>query len=396
MPPKKRKNNRKNNRRNQRNQKNNRNQNKQKTENTSQENQNKNKNQSQITKNKKQNKKNNRYQGNKNKKKGKGKGKGKVQGREQVDLFENENQEEKQKYVKGYQKRKKQYQVKKETKIDKEFAALKKQLIKVGLKIREVKPDGNCLFRSVADQMHGDPNLHSRIRSEVTNFMTKSRMFFEPFIEIDFNTYIKKMIQDRTWGGHVELQAISACYCVNIVVHQADEKSWRIKNFDVPFQTLHLAYEFGDHYDSIRNSTDSLIRGVKPTEIDINENAKKRNEEKQKSKMKKESENKDEETLANEALTLMNIINLSNIDFAKHMIKEHSTIQSALDFLLLNDYFLLEQQWTHEYFEKMKIEKKKEKEMESQKRLQKQQSQEKKKNTFKQQEKLSNKQRKYV
>jgi len=47
---------------------------------------------------------------------------------------------------------------------DKSFGA---QLAVMGLKIREVIGDGNCLFRALADQLDGDDNAHRRHRQDV-------------------------------------------------------------------------------------------------------------------------------------------------------------------------------------------------------------------------------------
>ena len=38
----------------------------------------------------------------------------------------------------------------------------KKRMDEKGLCVVDMKPDGNCLFRSVADQVFGDPELHNQ------------------------------------------------------------------------------------------------------------------------------------------------------------------------------------------------------------------------------------------
>jgi hypothetical protein len=32
-----------------------------------------------------------------------------------------------------------------------------------GLCVRDMEPDGNCLFRSISDQVFGNPELHNRV-----------------------------------------------------------------------------------------------------------------------------------------------------------------------------------------------------------------------------------------
>lgn len=55
----------------------------------------------------------------------------------------------------------------------------------LGVYIREIVGDGNCLFRSVADQLYNDQERHRELRTEVTNYMRNHRTFFEPFVSED-------------------------------------------------------------------------------------------------------------------------------------------------------------------------------------------------------------------
>lgn len=88
------------------------------------------------------------------------------------------------------------------------FAAFQKQLAGLQLSIRDVKGDGNCLFRSLADQMEGDVNQHATYRHAIVEFMLKNPDDFEPFIDTDehsFLDYCKKMSKNGEWGGNMEL-----------------------------------------------------------------------------------------------------------------------------------------------------------------------------------------------
>ncbi len=48
-----------------------------------------------------------------------------------------------------------------------DLAKFSTQLAVFGLKIKEVKGDGNCLFRTIADQMEGDENKHLEYRKQI-------------------------------------------------------------------------------------------------------------------------------------------------------------------------------------------------------------------------------------
>jgi len=77
---------------------------------------------------------------------------------------------------------------------DKSFAS---QLAKMGLEVREVIGDGNCLFRALADQLDGDDHAHLRHRQDVVRYITEHRDDFEPFIEDDvpFTQHVHNLAQ---------------------------------------------------------------------------------------------------------------------------------------------------------------------------------------------------------
>jgi hypothetical protein len=61
--------------------------------------------------------------------------------------------------------------------------------------------------------------------------------------------YLRNMKQDKTWGGNIELQAMSLLFQINIAIHQLNSPRWEIVNF-AGGKTIHLSYHDGDHYAS--------------------------------------------------------------------------------------------------------------------------------------------------
>ncbi|KAJ3431073.1 otu domain-containing protein [Anaeramoeba flamelloides] len=225
---------------------------------------------------------------------------------------------------------------------DEQLLKLKKQLRTNGLKIREVKSDGNCLFRSLADQLNGNPNLHYEVRSKVADHLNSHRIEYEAFIvDYSFEDYVKKISKDREWGGNLELQIASSIYTVNLVIHQPGSTPWRIKNFENPLRTLHLAYLFGDHYDSVRNLTDSFEIGVQPSKILLIEQS--QNNEKNSSSSTQKSF--DPEMLEEDAMTLISILGYGEQEFAKEMILTYGDLDGATEALILGDGKQIENDW---------------------------------------------------
>ena len=139
-----------------------------------------------------------------------------------------------------------------------ELFKLKQQLRPFGLEVREITGDGNCLFRAISDQMTGSENMHSEYRNLACEFMSNNSEDFAPFVEDDqtFESYISSMKNTSTWGGNMELQALSLVLEVNIKIHMVDRPIWEIKNNNA-WRFIHLSYHDGDHYNSVRLKGDN-------------------------------------------------------------------------------------------------------------------------------------------
>ncbi len=73
------------------------------------------------------------------------------------------------------------------------------QLHTAGLRVLEIEGDGNCLFRSIADQLHGDDTQHADLRQQAVAYMRNNPDDFAPFVEDDepFEAYCKRMCEVR-------------------------------------------------------------------------------------------------------------------------------------------------------------------------------------------------------
>ena len=134
-----------------------------------------------------------------------------------------------------------------------EEAELREQLHELGLRVKEVAADGNCFFRAMCDQRWGDEDEHLHLRRLTIEYMKANRDDFEPFIEDDekWDAYVERMGEDGTWAGNMELQAASLVCMTNVCVHQAGQPRWEIVNFPTADRWFHVAYEGGDHYNSV-------------------------------------------------------------------------------------------------------------------------------------------------
>eukprot|EP00842_Homolaphlyctis_polyrhiza_P006320 jgi/Hompol1/668/HPOL_000980-RA len=151
---------------------------------------------------------------------------------------------------------------------------LKNQLADLGLQIKDMTGDGNCLFRALSDQMHGDASQHHSVRQKVCDHIESHSALYAPFLDegTTVESYAKQMRKNGVFGGNLEIVACARDSNVDIAVHQADSPIWIVSgaledesgansNSKAPAAgsllaarpVLHIAYHSWEHYSSIRN-----------------------------------------------------------------------------------------------------------------------------------------------
>jgi len=123
-----------------------------------------------------------------------------------------------------------------------------------GWYIVPMRNDGNCLFRSVAHQVYGDPELHALVRAKCVEYIACERAFFKDFISDRFEDYIERMKRDGEWGDHVEIQAMSELYNRPIVIYAyslTPLKTYQGGHGASADRPIRLSYHMSSHYNSI-------------------------------------------------------------------------------------------------------------------------------------------------
>ena len=144
----------------------------------------------------------------------------------------------------------------------------KDQLGKQYLKVKEIGGDGNCLFRALSDQLHGEETHHDVLRANAVQHIRDNKEFFVHYIEDDetIEEYCNDMAKSGEWGGQIEMTALATALGFNIIVHQVDHPSMaQILNDPITdFPIVHISYHLGEHYNSVRRIDDAMIKGVPP------------------------------------------------------------------------------------------------------------------------------------
>ena len=111
-----------------------------------------------------------------------------------------------------------------------DFSSLNNQLGTLGLTLKQIPGDGNCLFRALGDQLHGNSNDHFLYRTKVVNYMKQNRQDFEPFVEDDlsFDSHLSSLAESGTFAGNDSIVAFARLHDITVVIHQLNKPLWQI------------------------------------------------------------------------------------------------------------------------------------------------------------------------
>lgn len=99
---------------------------------------------------------------------------------------------------------------------EQEFSGLMREK---GLRIVDMRPDGNCLFRSLAHVVFSDAERHGLCRARIMQYLVEERDYFSQFVAEDFARYVRRKSRDGTHGNHLELQAAAELFGRRIEVY---------------------------------------------------------------------------------------------------------------------------------------------------------------------------------
>lgn len=142
------------------------------------------------------------------------------------------------------------------------------------LEEKEIRPDGHCLFSSVADQLDRsgidlrtkneaektEAFRYKAVRRTAAKYIEDHPDEFEAFLEEPLLVYVQKMEHSAEWGGQVELIALAKSYNVEICVLQdgrldkfsPEENGKELEKVWLAY--YHHGYGLGEHYNSLRKA----------------------------------------------------------------------------------------------------------------------------------------------
>ncbi|XP_044162401.1 OTU domain-containing protein 5 isoform X3 [Bufo gargarizans] len=132
---------------------------------------------------------------------------------------------------------------------------------KKGFIIKQMKEDGACLFRAVADQVYGDQDMHEVVRKHCMDYLMKNADYFSSYVTEDFTTYINRKRKNNCHGNHIEMQAMAEMYNRPVEVYQYETEPINTfhgiqQNEDEP---IRVSYHRNIHYNSVVNPNKATI-----------------------------------------------------------------------------------------------------------------------------------------
>lgn len=256
---------------------------------------------------------------------------------------------------------------KKKSDIAKMEELFKKKLRNYDYVLHVVSGDGNCLFRSISDQVYGTDKHNLIIREKCMDYIEKNSLYYSQFIEggeKNMKAYITRKRKSGVWGDNLEIQALSEIYKRHIEIYVNVDKPINSPNSNLYANRfpIKISYHGERHYNSmvpsVKNQDFALFKqeliqkepGVYETEFIKNFDPNmKFNEMFFNNSFLKDNLNldaivqenfaKDEEFLLNEAIEDSKLINLNKINNNENTKQEdeleylkNPIIQNAMDF----------------------------------------------------------------
>ena len=148
-----------------------------------------------------------------------------------------------------------------------------------GRKVKPIIGDGNCLFRTLSDQLFNTQDEHLLVQTTLVRLENLKKTVFQNYLLSQVNTdtitsHTELMLRPHVWGTHMEVIAAASLFQIPVyftkesesvdgeyhwqVIHPLPSEKLRypkiVDHPPVEMATLthfELAYTRGTHYDSI-------------------------------------------------------------------------------------------------------------------------------------------------
>lgn len=145
------------------------------------------------------------------------------------------------------------------------------------LEMKDIPADGHCMYRAIQDQLVFSVTVES-LRRRTAEYMRKHVDDFLPFFSDpetgdsysrdDFLSYCDDIVRSASWGGQLELRALSHILQTPIEVIQANSPAVVIgeEYTKRPLILVYMRYacSLGEHYNSVKPLEAGAVGGAPP------------------------------------------------------------------------------------------------------------------------------------
>ncbi|KAL6573487.1 hypothetical protein OROHE_001946 [Orobanche hederae] len=152
-----------------------------------------------------------------------------------------------------------------------------------GFSEAKIPADGNCQFRSLADQLFKTSDYHKQVRQEIVKQLKSCPQSYKRYVPMDFSVYLKSMSKNGEWGA-ITSHCRQLQFRVKIIVITSFRDTSSIEllpksqKFD---RVVYLSFRAEVHYNSIH------LNGGSDTDTTSMELQRNKKEKKEKNKRKK-------------------------------------------------------------------------------------------------------------
>lgn len=106
----------------------------------------------------------------------------------------------------------------------------------MGFEIRDIKKDGNCYYRCLAEHVFKSEEKHTSIRQSIVDHMACHRDYYEQYVDGHFGQHLLDQEQTNgnisSWGTEAEIFAACNVFNVDISVYKSDGTSLAVLKFE--------------------------------------------------------------------------------------------------------------------------------------------------------------------
>ena len=135
-----------------------------------------------------------------------------------------------------------------------------KILRKHGFNEKEITADGNCLYRSLAEEIFGDQEFHILMRQNLIQYMQTHREHFTAFfIDWDFDAIMQQKSVLGEWGDQTDITAFTELYHHNVYVYEKKGQCIQVTQHRHPqaAKTIHLSRHSESHYNFLSHTKET-------------------------------------------------------------------------------------------------------------------------------------------